>query len=164
MASGGCSSGVVRENNIVGSELSECRPTHTLFEYPLGKPLEVKLLKELYGIMAPDPEHRFSGQNDKLSRENEPQFLTTEFLKIRRPLYARRRRPPCWEQSFTRVVSLGSHHDRFALPCFARHKVNLNFHEVLHTRIVYCMSSARVLQMLGLGTGRGSTGSTPLPG
>ena len=31
------------EKNIVGSELSECRRTHTLFEYSLGKPLEAKL-------------------------------------------------------------------------------------------------------------------------
>ena len=44
---GGCPSGVVRENNIVGSEFSECRRTHTLFEYLLGKPLEAKLLKEM---------------------------------------------------------------------------------------------------------------------
>ena len=33
--------------NIVGSELSERRRTHTLFEYPPGKSLEAKLLKEL---------------------------------------------------------------------------------------------------------------------
>ena len=31
---------------MLGSEFSECRRTHTLFEYPLGKPLEAKLLKE----------------------------------------------------------------------------------------------------------------------
>ena len=41
-----CSSGVVREINIAGSEFSDCRRTHTLFAYPLGKPLEAKLLKE----------------------------------------------------------------------------------------------------------------------
>ena len=29
----------------VGSEFSECRRTHTLFEYPLGKLLEAKILK-----------------------------------------------------------------------------------------------------------------------
>ena len=34
------------EKNIVVSELSECRRTHT-FQYPLGKPLEPKLLKAL---------------------------------------------------------------------------------------------------------------------
>ena len=44
---GACSSGVVCEINIVQSEFSECRRTHThSFEYPLGKPLEAKLLKE----------------------------------------------------------------------------------------------------------------------
>ena len=49
-----CSSGVVRESNIVGSELSECRRTRTLFEYPpLGKPLEAKLLKELMTCVPP---------------------------------------------------------------------------------------------------------------
>ena len=42
---GGWSSGVVCENNFVGSEFSEGMRTHTLFEYPLGKPLEAKLLK-----------------------------------------------------------------------------------------------------------------------
>ena len=41
---GGCSSGVVCENHIVGSEFSEGMRTRTLFEYPLGKPLESKLL------------------------------------------------------------------------------------------------------------------------
>ena len=43
---GGCSSGIVCCKKIMGSELSECRRTHTntLFEYPLGKPSEVKLL------------------------------------------------------------------------------------------------------------------------
>ena len=45
---GGCSSGVVRENNIVGLELFGCRRTHTrtLFKYSLGEPLEAKFLKE----------------------------------------------------------------------------------------------------------------------
>ena len=43
---GGCSSGVVWEDNILGSELSECTRTHTLFEYPLGKPLEATRRKE----------------------------------------------------------------------------------------------------------------------
>ena len=47
---GGCSSGPVRREKIVRSELSECRRTQTLFEYPLGNPLEAtleaKLLKE----------------------------------------------------------------------------------------------------------------------
>ena len=43
----GCSSGFVRENSIVGSELAERRRTYTRFEYyPLGKPLEAKLLTE----------------------------------------------------------------------------------------------------------------------
>ena len=32
---------------IVGSEIYECRRTHTLSEYPLGKYSEAKLLKEL---------------------------------------------------------------------------------------------------------------------
>ena len=31
----------------VVSDFSECRRTHTLFEYPPGKSLEAKLLKEL---------------------------------------------------------------------------------------------------------------------
>ena len=35
---GGCSSGAVCEINIVGSEFPEGLRTHTLFEYPLGKP------------------------------------------------------------------------------------------------------------------------------
>ena len=45
---GGCSSGVVCENHLVGSEFSEGMQTHThkLFECSLGKPLEAKLLKE----------------------------------------------------------------------------------------------------------------------
>ena len=43
----GCLSGVIGEINIVRSEFSECRRTHTLFEYPLGKPSEAKVLKEL---------------------------------------------------------------------------------------------------------------------
>ena len=43
---GGCSSGTVWGEGIVRSEISECRRTHTLFEYPLGKPLE-ELLKEM---------------------------------------------------------------------------------------------------------------------
>ena len=47
----GCSSGIVWGENIVGSELCECRRTHTLFEYPLGKPLEAKLLKELFSSL-----------------------------------------------------------------------------------------------------------------
>ena len=38
----GCSSGVVCENRIVGSKFSEGMWTHTLFEYPLGKPLEAQ--------------------------------------------------------------------------------------------------------------------------
>ena len=33
-------------NKIVGLELSESRRTYTLFEYPLGKPLEANLIKE----------------------------------------------------------------------------------------------------------------------
>ena len=49
---GGCSSGVVCENLFVGSEFSEGRRTNTLFEYPLGKHLEAKLLKES-GIYLP---------------------------------------------------------------------------------------------------------------
>ena len=44
---GGCSSGVFCENHILGSEFSKGMRTHTLSEYPLGKPLEAKLLKEL---------------------------------------------------------------------------------------------------------------------
>lgn len=36
--------------------------------------------------MAPHPERRFSGEACSSSREKEPQFITTEFLK-RRPLY-----------------------------------------------------------------------------
>ena len=43
---GGCSSGVVCENDLVGSEFSEGMRTHTLLKYALGKPLEAKLLKE----------------------------------------------------------------------------------------------------------------------
>ena len=43
---GRCSSVVFREKKIVGSELSEYRQTHTLSDYPLGKPLEAKLLEE----------------------------------------------------------------------------------------------------------------------
>ena len=45
---GGCSSGVVCENHLVGSQFSEGTQTHahTLFEYLLGKPLEAKLLQE----------------------------------------------------------------------------------------------------------------------
>lgn len=44
-----------------------------------------------FGI-APDPGHRFFGQVSYFSSENEPQFLTTEFLtteilKSERPLY-----------------------------------------------------------------------------
>ena len=48
----GCSSGVVCENHLVGSEFSDVMQTHahTLFEYPLWKPLEAKLLKELVSI------------------------------------------------------------------------------------------------------------------
>ena len=46
----GCSPGVVCENHLVGSELYEGMRTHAhthaRFEYLLGKPLEVKLLKE----------------------------------------------------------------------------------------------------------------------
>ena len=44
---GRCSSGVVCEIHLVGSEFSEGMRTHTLFEYPLGKPVKAKLLKEL---------------------------------------------------------------------------------------------------------------------
>ena len=74
---GGWSSGVVCENNFVGSEFSEGMRTHTLFEYPLGKPLEAKLLKEFdviksYLLLDFDPSvnafrpplafmHRYSG-------------------------------------------------------------------------------------------------------
>ena len=45
---GGCSSGVICEMDIVGSEFSECRRahTHSLVKYPLGKPQETKLLNE----------------------------------------------------------------------------------------------------------------------
>ena len=43
---GGCSLGNVWGKTTIGSELSECRRTHTLFEYPLGKPLEAEILKE----------------------------------------------------------------------------------------------------------------------
>ena len=43
---GGGSSGVVCENHHVGSEFSERMRTNTLFECPLGKPLEDKLPKE----------------------------------------------------------------------------------------------------------------------
>ena len=43
---GGCSSGVVCESYLVGSECSEGMRTRTRFEYTLGKPLEAKLLKE----------------------------------------------------------------------------------------------------------------------
>ena len=50
----GCSSGIVSTLTvkIVGSELSERTRTHTLFEYPLGKPIEAiknTLLKESTG-------------------------------------------------------------------------------------------------------------------
>ena len=46
---GACSSGVIREISIIGSEFSESRltDTHTLDYYPLGKPLEAKPLKVL---------------------------------------------------------------------------------------------------------------------
>ena len=48
---GGCSSGVVCENHLVHSEFSEGMRTHagthTLFKYPLGKPSEGRLLKEI---------------------------------------------------------------------------------------------------------------------
>ena len=50
---GGCSSGVVCENHLVGSEFSEGMRTHAhtrshaLFEYPPGEPSEAKLLKEI---------------------------------------------------------------------------------------------------------------------
>ena len=46
---GGCSLGVVKPVRIVGSEFSLCMRTHThtFCEYPLVKPLEAKLLKEL---------------------------------------------------------------------------------------------------------------------
>ena len=36
--------------NIVGSEFSEHGRTRTLFEYPPGKPVEAKLLKELIEV------------------------------------------------------------------------------------------------------------------
>ena len=44
---GGYSSGIVWGEKNVGSQFSECRDTHIVFEYPLGKALEAKLLKEL---------------------------------------------------------------------------------------------------------------------
>ena len=45
---GGCLSGIVWGEKAVGSEISEFGQTHThIFEYPLGKPLEAKPLKEL---------------------------------------------------------------------------------------------------------------------
>ena len=47
---GECSSGVVCENHLLGSEFSEGMRTHAHtyihFEYPLGKPIEVKLPNE----------------------------------------------------------------------------------------------------------------------
>ena len=43
----GRSSGFVSDEKIVGSELSECKRAHTLFEYTLGKRLEANLLKQL---------------------------------------------------------------------------------------------------------------------
>ena len=48
----GCSSGVIWETSILGLELSECRRTHThtLLKYPLGKPLEAKLPKQMYPL------------------------------------------------------------------------------------------------------------------
>ena len=46
---GGCSSGVVWENNIAGSEFSECRRARILFEYPLRK----QLLKEYFSPTSP---------------------------------------------------------------------------------------------------------------
>ena len=48
MASGGVRQASFEKSNIVGSDLSECRRTHTLFEHLLGKPSEAKLLKELF--------------------------------------------------------------------------------------------------------------------
>ena len=56
----GCSSGVICENHLVGSDFSESMRTHTRahtrkhtrFEYPLGKPFETTLLKELYCTLA----------------------------------------------------------------------------------------------------------------
>ena len=45
MASGGVRQASFEKKNIVGSEFSEFRRTHTLFEYPLGKALEATLLK-----------------------------------------------------------------------------------------------------------------------
>ena len=35
-----------QSGGIVGLEVSECKQTHTLFEYPLGKPFEAKLQNE----------------------------------------------------------------------------------------------------------------------
>ena len=40
---GGCSSGVICENHLVGSEFSEGMRTHTLFEYHRGSLEELSL-------------------------------------------------------------------------------------------------------------------------
>ena len=68
---GGSSSGVVCENHLIDSEFSEGMRTHahTLFEYPLGKPLEAKLLKELSTMQYPTRANR-AVQNEVPSNEH----------------------------------------------------------------------------------------------
>ena len=41
---GGWSSGVVRDNKVIRSELCECKQKHALYKYPPGKLLDAKCL------------------------------------------------------------------------------------------------------------------------
>ena len=62
---GGCSSDIVWGRKIVGSELSECKRTHTtLLEYQLGK--LYKLLKK-YSILKPHKYYGAKKQNVKMN-------------------------------------------------------------------------------------------------